>query len=142
MDLQPALEWAATRRNGVLITLRADGRPQSSDISYFVDGSSLLVSVTDSRAKTRNMRRDPRVVMHVTDAANWAYVSFDAVAELSPVATAIDDETNDRLVAYYETVAGKPHPNWAEYRQAMVDEGRLLARITPTSAVGQLPGSR
>jgi PPOX class probable F420-dependent enzyme len=142
VDLQTALEWAATRRNGVLITLRADGRPQSSDISYFVDGGSLLVSVTDSRAKTRNMRRDPRVVMHVSDPSSWAYASFDAVAELSPVTTAVDDETNDRLVAYYETVAGTPHPDWAEYRKAMVDEGRLLARITPTAAVGQLPQAR
>jgi PPOX class probable F420-dependent enzyme len=142
MDLTSALAWAATRRNGVLITLRADGRPQSSDVTYLVDGPTMLVSVTDGRAKTRNMRRDARVVMHVTDPSQWAYVSFDATVELSPVAAAADDETTDRLVAYYEAVTGGPHPNWDEYRAAMVSDGRLLAQVTPTSAVGQLPGTR
>jgi hypothetical protein len=42
------------------------------------------------------------------------------------------------LVEYYEAVNGSPHPNWDEYRQAMVDQGRLIARFTPTSAVGQV----
>jgi hypothetical protein len=63
MDLAIALAWAATRSEGVLITLRADGRAQSSDISYFSDGPSMLISLTHGRAKTKNMQRDPRVVL-------------------------------------------------------------------------------
>jgi PPOX class probable F420-dependent enzyme len=136
------MEWAATRTDGVLITLRKDGRPQSSDISYYVDGSSMLISVTDDRSKTRNMRRDARVVLHVTDRSSWSYLSFDATAELTPVTTAVDDAVNDQLVAYFEAVSGKPHPNWAEYRQAMVDQRRLLVRVIATSVVGQINTSR
>jgi PPOX class probable F420-dependent enzyme len=142
MDLAVALAWAATRTQGILITLRADGRAQSSDISYFSDGSSMLISLTHDRAKTKNMQRDPRVVLHVTDRPSWSYLSFDGHVELTPVTAAIDDAVNDQLVAYYEAVAGKPHPNWAVYRQAMVDEGRLLARVVPTSVVGQINTGR
>lgn len=138
MELRTAVDWAHSRRHGVLITIRADGRPQSSDISYSVDdGGRLVISVTADRAKTANMRRDPRVVVHVSDRASWSYVAFDGVADLSPVAAAADDATCDALVAYYRSVAGE-HPNWDEYRQAMVSDRRLLVRVTPNSAVGQI----
>lgn len=138
MELEEALQWASTRKNGVLITIRKDGRPQSSDILYLVENGSFLISVTADRAKTHNMKRDPRVVMHLTDIQSWSYASFDGAVTLDPPAMAPDDETVDRLVAYYEAAAGEPHPNWAEYRQAMVDEKRLIATFTPRSVVGQI----
>lgn len=137
VDLTEALRWAAERKNGVLITIRRDGRPQSSDVVYAVDGDTFVISVTDDRAKTANMRRDPRVVVHLTDPSSWSYLSFDGVAELSAVTTTPGDSTGDALVAYYETVAGHAHPDWEEYRRAMIEEGRLLVRVTPTSVVGQ-----
>jgi len=140
MELSAALNWIAERNNAVLITIRRDGRPQSSDVSYHVDGGRIIISVTDSRAKTRNLRRDGRAVVHVTDPAAWSYVSFDGTVELSPTAAEPDDATVDRLVDYYRAVAGQDHPDWGEYRQAMVDEGRLLITFTPGSVVGQLRG--
>jgi PPOX class probable F420-dependent enzyme len=138
MDLGTGLDWAKTRRNAVLITLRADGRPQSSDVAYVLDGRTFLVSVTHDRAKTHNMRRDPRIVLHITDPSAWTYLSFDGTAELSPVTTSTGDETNDRLVAYFRAVRGEEHPDWDEYRRAMVDQGRLLVAFTPTTVVGQI----
>jgi PPOX class probable F420-dependent enzyme len=138
MDLDSALEWASQRRNGTLITLRKDGRAQSSDISYALVDGAPTISVTADRAKTANMRRDPRVVLHVSDPGNWSYVSIDATAELSAVAGEPGDETCDRLVAYFEAVTGEPHPDWDEYRRAMVDDGRLVVTLHPRSAVGQV----
>jgi len=138
MELAPALAWAAGRSGAVLITLRRDGRPQSSDISYALEDGRFIISVTSDRAKTANMSRDPRVVLHLSDPSSWSYLSFDGTVELSPAAVAVDDPTSDRLVAYYELVAGKAHPDWAEYRQAMVDEKRLLVTFTPASVVGQI----
>jgi len=138
MDLQRAVEWAASRKLAVLITLRADGRAQSSDVVYAWDSDCFVMSVTDDRAKTRNMGRDPRVVLHVTDPEGWSYVAFDGTAELMPVTTDLHDATNDALVEYYKRVQGAPHPDWDEYRRAMIEQRRLLARITPRSAVGQL----
>ena len=71
MELSDAIDWAAEHRLGVLITIRADGRPQSSDIVYYVDGGTFSISVTADRAKTANLRRDPRAVLHVSEKA-WA----------------------------------------------------------------------
>jgi PPOX class probable F420-dependent enzyme len=138
MDLSTALQWAAERKNGVLITLRQDGRPQSSDVVYAVGDAALVISVTATRAKTHNMRRDPRVVLHLTDPATWSYLSFDGTVSLSPVTTSPTDATSDELVRYYELVAGAPHPNWDEYRQAMINDQRLLATFTPTAVTGQI----
>lgn len=140
MDLQTALDWAADRSHGVLITIRRDGRPQSSDISYRLVDGVFEISITDGRAKTANLRRDPRAVLHLTEIQAWSYLSFDGTVVLSDTTTAIDDETSDALVEYYRAVAGQEHPDWNEYRQAMVDERRLLVRLTPTSVVGQIRG--
>lgn len=140
MDLAEAIEWAAERSLAALITIRSDGRPQSSDIVYDLDEGAFVVSVTEVRAKTANLRRDPRAVLHVSDAASWSYVSFDGAVELLPTASRPDDATCDALVRYYERVTGKPHPDWEEYRRAMVDERRLVVRFTPKAAAGIVRG--
>ena len=137
MDMTTALNWAQSRSDGILITIRKDGRPQSSDIVYSLRDGVFEISLTDSRAKTKNMRRDNRAVLHITDRPSWSYLSFDGTVELTPATTDVTDETSDALVAYYERVAGKPHPEWDEYRAAMVAEGRLLATLTPAGVVGQ-----
>jgi len=138
MDLSEALSWASGRRNGALITLRRDGRAQSSDIAYAVMGDIIKISLTDSRAKTANMRRDNRVVLHVSEPSAWSYVSLDATAELSPVCADPNDATADELVAVYQAVTGTDHPDWDEFRQAMADEGRVVARVTPLTVTGQI----
>ena len=138
MDLSTALGWAGTRKHAALITLRKDGRAQSSDIVYVIENETFVISLTESRAKTKNMRRDNRIVLHISAPDEWSYVSFDGTVELSTATTAVDDDTNDALVKYYEDISGGPHPNWDEYRAAMLEEGRLLATFTPLSVVGQV----
>src|SRR3954452_15980796 len=99
MDLSDALERARSQRLGVLTTLKRDGRPQLSNITYAVgDDGVIRVSITDSRAKTKNLRRDPRVSMHVSSDDFWQYVVVEGVADLSPVTAAVDDATADELV--------------------------------------------
>lgn len=141
MQISDALEFVADKRNGMLIALKSDGRPQSSNIAYTVgtgdDAGKILISVTDGRAKTTNLRRDPRASLHVNRDDFWAYAVIEAHVELTPVATAPDDDTVEQLVAYYRSVAGE-HGDWAEYRQAMIDDQRLLLKLTPTHAYGML----
>ncbi len=84
------------------------------------------------------MRRDNRVVLHLTDRSSWSYLSFDGTVELMEPAADPRDATADALVAYFEKVAGEPHSDWDEYRAAMVAEGRLLVLFTPMSVVGQI----
>ena len=137
MELAAALERLAAHKHAVLITLRRDGRAQSSDIVYAVDGATIKISVTDDRAKTRNLRRDNRAVLHFTDPATWSYVSLDATAEVSPVAGAPDDATVESLVALYRAVGGE-HDDWDDYRASMVRDGRCVVTLSPQSATGQL----
>lgn len=122
----------------MLITLRRDGRAQSSDIAYGVADGAVRISVTADRAKTRNITRDPRVILHVTDPPSWSYVSFDGVAQLMPVTTSPDDATADELVELYELVSREAHPDWAEFRAAMVQERRQVIRLVPASVTGQI----
>lgn len=138
MDLDTALAWAADRKHCVLITLRSDGRAQSSDVVYDLADGTFSISLTDDRAKTANIRRDPRAVLHITEPSSWSYASFDGTVELTPVTTEPGDAASDALVELYQAINGGPHDDWDEYRQAMVDQRRLVARFAPGSVVGQV----
>ena len=138
MDLDRALAFAAGRRNAVLTTLRADGRPQQSVIFFVADGDRFTLSVTDGRAKTRNLRRDPRAALFVAGDDPFTWVSLDGTVDLSPVAQSPDDDVVDRLVEYYRRGNGE-HEDWTSYRQSMVDDRRLVATFVATSATGILP---
>lgn len=138
MQISEALDFIRDKRNGILIALKSGGRPQSSNIAYAVgDDDVIRISVTDGRAKTSNLRRDPRASLHVNRDDFWAYAVIEADVTMLPVAQSADDPTVDALVEYYRTIVGE-HDNWAEYRQAMVDDGRLLLELHPTRAYGML----
>ncbi|POX61394.1 PPOX class F420-dependent enzyme [Streptomyces sp. Ru62] len=115
---------------GVLVTLRRDGRPQLSNVShaYYPDEGVIRISVTDDRAKTRNLRRDPRASYHVTSDDRWAYTVAEGTAELTPVAADPHDETVEELIRLYRDVLGE-HPDWDDYRAAMVRDRRLVVRL-------------
>lgn len=131
------LGWLADRHQGVLVTLRSDRSPQSSNVGFAVQDGVALVSVTDDRAKTRNLRRDPRAVLHVSGDSFWVYASIRVKAEVGPVTTEPGDAVGQELLQLYERVAAKPHPDPQEFFQAMVTEKRLVLRLELLSAVGQ-----
>ncbi|MEU1705073.1 PPOX class F420-dependent oxidoreductase [Streptomyces sp. NPDC005706] len=122
---------------GVLVTLKRDGRPQLSNVAhvFYPDERIIRVSLTDDRAKTRNLRRDPRASYHVTTADRWAYAVAEGTAELSPVARDPHDETVEELVRLYRDVSGE-HPDWDDYRAAMVRDRRLVLRLRVERAYG------
>ena len=141
MDVARVLELVAAHRRGVLVTLKRDGRPQLSNVGCTVGDDGLIrVSVTDDRAKTRNLRRDPRASLYVGREDFWAYAVVEANAELTAVAAAPDDPTVDELVDVYRGMAGE-HPDWNDYRRAMVHDRRLVVRLHPTHAYGMWPDS-
>ena len=84
MDLADALAFAGASHNGVLVTLKRDGRPQLSNISYAVIDGTIGISITDDRAKTKNLRRDPRASLYVSSPDFWSYVVLEGTAELTP----------------------------------------------------------
>ena len=138
MEISEALDFVRQRHFGVLATQRRDGRPQLANIAYAVfDDDIIAVSITAERAKTRNMARDGRASLHVTRDDFWAYCVLDCDVELMPVVTDPNDATADALVEYYRQANGE-HPDWDEYRRAMVTDHRLLARLRPTHAYGMV----
>ena len=142
MELAAALDFVRPRRHGVLVTLRLGGRPQLSNIVFVLgDDGIVRISVTDSRAKAKNLRRDPRASLYVVGDDFWSYLVLDGDAELTSVAADPHDAVVDELIELYRAVGGE-HPDWDEYRQAMVDDGRLVVRLRPERAYGlvQPPG--
>jgi PPOX class probable F420-dependent enzyme len=132
-SFDPALESiVADHQESILITIRRDGRPQSSNVIHLwePETSSALISVTATRAKSRNVERDPRVSLHVLgDGFFSAYAVAEGMGELSPVAEHPTDATVDALVDWYRRFRGEDHPDWDDYRAAMVQEQRRLLRV-------------
>ena len=129
-------EWLSARHKAILITLRADGSPQSSNVSTAFDGAVFRVSVTADRAKTRNLLRDPRGTMHVLGSDFWGYASVSCTAHVGPVSREPGDQSGQDLLALYNTISAIPHPDPDEFMQAMVDERRLVLTLHPQSVAG------
>ena len=145
MTMDPNLVALAAARNlGVLATIKRDGRPQLSTVAYLFDPGAAMVrvSVTGDRAKVHNLRRDPRASLHVSSADGWSYAVLEGAVELSPVAVAPDDETVEELVALFRAIRGDEHPDWDDFRAAMVAEHRLVARIRVERAYGLAAGAQ
>ena len=138
---QQLLDLVATRREGVLATLKRDGRPQLSNVTHHYDPQRRLVrvSVTADRAKSRNLERDPRASLHVSAPDFWSWTVVEGDAELSPVAQREDDAAVEELVDLYRALAGE-HPGWDDYRAAMVRDRRRVVRLPVGRVYGQLPG--
>ncbi|MFF2731513.1 PPOX class F420-dependent oxidoreductase [Streptomyces sp. NPDC058008] len=123
---------------GVLVTLKRDGRPQLSNVNhaYYPDEGVIRVSITEGRAKTRNLRRDPRAGYHVTSDDRWAWTVADVTAELTPPAADPHDAVVEQLIALYRDVRGE-HPDWDDYRRAMVEDRRVLLTLRIEHVYGQ-----
>jgi PPOX class probable F420-dependent enzyme len=128
---------------GVLATIKRDGRPQLSNVSYHFDPRSLTiqVSITEPRAKTRNLRRDPRASIHVSSDDGWSYAVAEGDATLTPPAASPHDDTVEALIALYRNIAGE-HPDWDDYRRAMVDDRRVVMTLPISHVYGMPHGKR
>ena len=120
------VEFLRSRRNGVLVTSREDGCPQLSPVTYGVDDAGrVLVSTYPERAKAVNLRRRPRAsFISLGEEFNDAWVQIDGTAEVLDLPDSVEP-----LVDYYRAAAGE-HPDWDEYRAAMVTQGKSLIRLT------------
>ncbi|MCA1983587.1 PPOX class F420-dependent oxidoreductase [Nocardioides nematodiphilus] len=142
MDLSDALTVARGRTQAVLTTIKRDGKPQLSNVGHTVGDDGLIrVSITATRAKYHNLVRTPWAALHVNGADFWSYAVLECDAELTAVAQDPHDATADELVAVFTAIAGKEHPDWEEYRRAMVTDQRVVLRLRPQRAYGLLSES-
>ena len=119
-------DFVRPRHQGVLLTARADGRPQSSLVTMGLSvGGQVVVSSYPERAKVHNVRRNPNVSMVVmSDDFGGEWVQLDGTAEVIDLPDAVEP-----LVEYFRVISGE-HPDWDEYREAMVKQGKCLIRMT------------
>ena len=130
MDLARALDFVREQHRAVMLTHRRDGSPAMSPIVCNVDADGLIVvSTRDSAMKTQHLRRDPRVSMCVlSDGFFGDWIQVDGTAEVVSLPDAME-----HLVDYYRSTTGE-HPDWDDYRAAMVRDQRVIVRITPERA--------
>ncbi len=142
VELAELLEFIRPRHRATLVTTRSDGGPQLSLVTCGVDAEGrIVISTYPERAKTINLRRRPRASVCIqSDEWNGAYVQVDGSAEVIDL-----PESVEPLVEYFRCISGE-HPDWDEYRAAMVKQGKSLIRITPDRwgpiATGGFPPGR
>jgi PPOX class probable F420-dependent enzyme len=126
MDVEQAREFLRANHRAVLGTYHPDGRTQLSPVTVGVDsGGHAVISTRETAVKVRNLRRDPRATLCVMNDGfygNWLLIEGDATVVSLP-------EAMEPLVTYYRDVSGE-HPDWDDYRAAMVRDRRVIVRIT------------
>jgi PPOX class probable F420-dependent enzyme len=124
MDLDKARDFLRVNHRGIVATMRPDGRPQMSVVAIGLDAEGrAVISSREPTYKVRMIRRDPRVSVCVTSGDYWRWIQIDGTATLLPLPEAMEP-----LVEYYRGINGE-HPDWDDYRRAMVEEERVLIRI-------------
>lgn len=117
----------AKSRIGILATIKSDGSPQLSPVTPYYDQEAgvIYVSITEGRAKTKNLRRDPRAALEVTSSDGGSWATAEGPVTLVGPSTDPHGPEVEALVDYYRAAAGE-HPDWDEYRSVMVSDRRVL----------------
>lgn len=125
-------------RIGVLATLKSNGMPQLSPVTPFYDraAGTIQISVTEGRAKTANLRREPRAALEVTSADGRAWATAEGTVTLTGPGSSVNSQEVQALVDYYRSAAGE-HPDWNEYRAVMVGDRRVLVTVSVAHVYGQ-----
>ncbi|MET9251846.1 PPOX class F420-dependent oxidoreductase [Nonomuraea sp. NPDC003709] len=128
----------AESRLGVLATIKSDGRPQLSPVMPFYDRRAevVYVSMTEGRAKTANLRRDPRAALEVTSPDGWSWATAEGTVTLTGPGSDPHGPEVEALVDYYRRAAGE-HPDWEEYRSVMVSDRRVLMTMRVENVYGE-----
>jgi PPOX class probable F420-dependent enzyme len=128
VDRDALVEFIRVRHKMILMTPRSDGGWQASPVTAGVDAEGRIVVATyPERAKASNVGRHKKAsVVVLSDEFNGPWVQVDGDAELLLLPEALEP-----LVEYFRCISGE-HPDWDEYRRAMVEQGKALIRITPT----------
>jgi PPOX class probable F420-dependent enzyme len=125
VGMDEAAQFFSKNHRAVVGTIARDGTPQMSNVAQaFIDGR-IEISTPSKSAKARNLERDPRVTVLVLSEDSWyQYMVAYGTAEIIRM-----PEAGPRLRKVYEAISG-PHPDWAEFDQAMIDQDRVVLSVS------------
>ena len=126
MTPDQAREFVANNHQAVMITRRSAGGLQTSPVTVGIDSDAkVVISSRQTAYKVRNLRPHPAATLCVfTDTFFGHWIQIDGTTEIVPLPQAMDG-----LIDYYRRISGE-HPDWDDYRRAMVDQQRVLIRLT------------
>ena len=126
MTPDQAREFVANNHWAVMITRRSAGGLQTSPVTVGIDSDGkAVISSRETAYKVRNLRRHPTATLCVfTDTFFGPWIQLDGTTEIVPLPQAMDG-----LIDYYRRISGE-HPDWDDYRRVMVEQQRVLIRLT------------
>ena len=125
MTRDEAREFVAHNHRAVIATRRRDGRAQMSPVTVGVDDEGVVISTRETAFKTRNLRRDPFATLCVmNDGFYGRWILIEGTARIIGLPDAMDG-----LIDYYRRISGE-HPDWDDYRRAMVRDKRVLLQVS------------
>lgn len=137
MELSDAVPFLTDHHQAVIVTLGEGEVPHASSVLTHFDGEMFRISVTDGRVKTINLHRRPLAVLHLSSEDFWRWVGAECDVMLTEVSAEAGDAVGQELLELYQALTG-PHPHPEEFLQSMVDDHRLVLRLTPRRVYGQL----
>jgi PPOX class probable F420-dependent enzyme len=136
MELKDLAGLLSQQKTGVVTTFRRDGRPQMSLVSFGLFDDGIAFTVPSSRAKAKNLARDPRCGILIARQDYRGYAAIEGKVEVrSSQNTDAETLTRD-LRSVYTSAAGREHPDWEEYDQVMKRDDRIVMILRPGSMVG------
>lgn len=130
------LAFVAENRRGVLTTFRRNGAAQMSIVTCGPYREGVAFTTTEDRAKLRNLRRDPRCSLMVSQIDWRRYTVFQGRAEILSVDNTEPAAFKQALREVYQAAAGQDHPDWEEYHQAMLEQRRSVVMVVPDQVYG------
>jgi PPOX class probable F420-dependent enzyme len=104
-----------------LATLNADGSPQVTPVWVDFDGTHVLVNTAKGRVKTKNLEREPRVALAISEPENpYRYLGIQG--RVTEITESGADAHIDKLAHKY---MGKDYPFRAP------GEVRVIVKIAP-----------
>ena len=135
MEIEKGRDYVRDNSRAVLATRRRDGSPQMSPVTLAVVDDEIVMSTRETAIKTWNLRRDPISWLCVfPDKWLGRWVQLQCQTEIVSLPDAMD-----LLVAYYRTLSGE-HPDWDDYRRAMVDDQRCIVKFEIEAAGPDIQG--
>jgi PPOX class probable F420-dependent enzyme len=114
------------QRIAVLGTIKSDGTPQLTPVYFAWDGQLVYLSITKTRAKYGNIRRDPRVSLCVLqDTPPYQSLTVYGTAHIEEV------DILDDTIAVVHRFRGEMDLDREAFLAELRRQGRVVAKVTP-----------